>query len=71
MEDLNKEQEAPKKKKVVKKKPVKVELKDKLIEMAGFIEKSIKEERGKQLNTSSCSRLNKIKMDLNMIIRTL
>jgi len=71
MEDLNKEQEAPKKKKAPKKKPVKVELKDKLIEMAGFIEKSVKEERGKQLNTSSCSRLNKIKMDLNMIIRTL
>jgi hypothetical protein len=71
MEELNKEQEAPKKKKASKKKPVKVELKDKLIEMAAFIEKSVKEERGKQLNTSSCSRLNKIKMDLNMIIRTL
>jgi len=71
MEELKNEQEAPKKKKVAKKKPVKVELKDKLIEMANFIEKSVKEERGKQLNTSSCSRLNKIKMDLNMIIRTL
>jgi hypothetical protein len=60
MEELNKEQVAPKKKKAPKKKPVKV-----------FIEKSVKEERGKSLNTSSCSRLNKIKMDLNLIIRTL
>lgn len=72
MEELNKEQEAPKKaRSSKKKKPVKIALKDELISVCETIEKSIKEERGKQLNTSSCARLNKIKMDLNMIIRTL
>ena len=53
------------------KKPVKVELKDRLLEMAEFVDKSVKEERGKQLNTTSCARLNKIKMELLNIVRTL
>tara|TARA_Y100000004_G_scaffold131188_1_gene148008 strand:+ start:373 stop:591 length:219 start_codon:yes stop_codon:yes gene_type:complete len=53
------------------KKAVKVELKDKLTEIAEFIDKTIKEERGKQLNTSSCARLGKVKQDLLFIARNI
>jgi len=53
------------------KKPIKVELNDKLLEMASFIEKAVKDERGKQLNTSACARLNKVHKDLLFISRNI
>ena len=53
------------------KKPVKVELKDKLIEIADFIDNTIKEERNKQLSTVACARLGKIKQDLLFISRNI
>tara|TARA_R110000751_G_scaffold106353_1_gene202350 strand:+ start:102 stop:305 length:204 start_codon:yes stop_codon:yes gene_type:complete len=61
------------KKKVEKKavKPVKLSLKDKLIETVAFIENSVKEERGKSLNTTSCAKLNKAAFTINTIIKTL
>jgi|TARA_B110000093_G_scaffold169201_1_gene196965 hypothetical protein len=61
------------KKKVEKKavKPVKLSLKDKLIETVVFIENSVKEERGKSLNTTSCAKLNKAAFTINTIIKTL
>lgn len=71
MEELNKEQEAPKKKRTVKKKEPKLTVKEELIKTAKLIKKTVKDERGKSLNTSSCARLNKIEMDLQAIIRTL
>lgn len=52
-------------------KPVKVELKDKLNEIAEFIDKTIKEERNKQLSTVACARLGKIKQDLIFIARNI
>jgi hypothetical protein len=61
------------KKKVEKKavKPVKLSLKDKLIETVAFIEKSVKEERGINLNTSACAKLNKAAFTINTIIKNL
>ena len=61
------------KKKVEKKavKPVKLSLKDKLIETVAFIEKSVKEERGITLNTSACAKLNKAAFTINTIIKNL
>lgn len=53
------------------KKPVKVELKDKLNEIAEFIDKTIKEERNKQLSTVACARLGKVKQDLIFIARNI
>jgi len=73
MEDLEKvEQEAPKKRKPkAKKKEPKVELKDKFIELIEFVDATVKENRGKTLNTSTCARLNRIKIDLQSIVRTI
>ena len=62
------------KKKVIKKvvkKEVKVSLKDKLTETVNFIEKAVKDERGKTLNTSSCAKLNKAAFTINTIIKNL
>jgi len=61
------------KKKVEKKavKPVKVSLKDKLTETVNFIEKAVKEERGINLNTSACAKLNKAAFTINTIIKNL
>ncbi len=61
------------KKKVEKKavKPVKLSLKDKLIETVAFIENSVKEERGINLNTSACAKLNKAAFTINTIIKNL
>ena len=61
------------KKKVEKKavKPVKLSLKDKLIETVAFIEKSVKEERGINLNTSACAKLNKAAFTINTIIKNI
>ena len=42
------------------KKAVKADLQDKLIEIADFIDNTIKEERNKQLSTVACARLGKI-----------
>lgn len=53
------------------KKPVKVELNEKLLEISNYIEQVIKEERGKQLNTSACARLGKVKADLRFIARNI
>jgi len=53
------------------KKPVKVELKDKLNEIAEFIDKTILEERNKQLSTVACARLGKVKQDLIFIARNI
>ena len=53
------------------KKPIKVSLKEEFIAMAEKLDKVVKEERGKELNTSACAMLNKIKMDLNNIVRKL
>tara|TARA_R100000541_G_scaffold17804_1_gene27653 strand:- start:147 stop:350 length:204 start_codon:yes stop_codon:yes gene_type:complete len=60
-------------KKAVKKveKPVKVSLKDKLTETVNFIEKAVKEERGINLNTSACAKLNKAAFTINTIIKNL
>ena len=68
------------KKKVVAKKPVvkkeakksvKVDLYNKLTEIADFIDKTIKEERNKQLSTVACARLGKVKQDLLFIARNI
>ena len=62
------------KKKVIKKavrKPVKVDLKDKLTEIAEFIDKTIREERNKELSTVACARLGKVKQDLMFIARNI
>jgi len=53
------------------KKPVKVELSDKLIEIAAFIEATVKEQRGKELSTSACARLNKVKQDLAFVAKNI
>ncbi len=53
------------------KKPVKVELNERLLEIAEYIEKVIKEQRGKQLNTSACARLGRVKADLRFISRNI
>lgn len=72
MEENKKGQEAPKKKTVKKvKKEVKVELKDKFVEIIQFIETSIKEERGKQLSSATCARLGSIKQNLQNVVRNL
>ena len=44
---------------------------DKLIETVNFIEKSVKEERGINLNTSACAKLNKAAFTINTIIKNL
>jgi len=62
------------KKKVIKKvvkKPLKVDLKDKLTEIAEFIDKTIREERNKELSTVACARLGKVKQDLIFIARNI
>ena len=62
------------KKKVIKKavkKPVKVDLNNKLTEIAEFIDKTIREERNKQLSTIACARLGKVKQDLIFIARNI
>ena len=62
------------KKKVIKKvlkKEVKLSVKDRLIETVNFIEKAVKDERGKTLNTSSCAKLNKAAFTINTIIKNL
>jgi hypothetical protein len=61
------------KKKVEKKvaKPIKLSLKDELIKMVSLIDKSVKDERGKTLNTTSCAKLNKASFMINTIIKTL
>ena len=62
------------KKPVVKKeakKPVKVDLNNKLTEIADFIDKTIKEERNKQLSTVACARLGKVKQYLLFIARNI
>ena len=73
MENLeNVEQEAPKKRKPkAKKKEPKVELKERLLDIIDFVDSTVKENRGKSLNTSTCARLNRIKIDLQSIIRTI
>jgi hypothetical protein len=53
------------------KKAVKADLQDKLIEIADFIDNTIKEERNKQLSTVACARLGKIKQDLLFISRNI
>lgn len=53
------------------KKPVKVELSERLLEISEYIENVIKEERGKQLNTSACARLGRVKADLRFISRNI
>ena len=53
------------------KKAVKADLQDKLIEIAEFIDNTIKEERNKQLSTVACARLGKIKQDLIFISRNI
>jgi hypothetical protein len=62
-------------KKVVKrpkaKKSPKVDLSEKFIDIIQLIEKTVKEERGRSLNTSSCARLNRAKADLKVIVRNL
>ncbi len=57
--------------KKVEQKEIKLSLSDKLTEIAEFIDKTVKEERGKQLNTSSCAKLNKIKQDLIFTARNI
>jgi len=62
------------KKKVIKKvvkKEVKLSVKDRLIETVNFIEKSVKDERGKSLNITSCAKLNNAAFTINNIIKTL
>lgn len=72
MEELeNIEQEAPKKKtRKPKKKEVKLELKEEFVKIVELIENTVKERRS-ELNTSTCARLNRAKIDLQSIIRTL
>ena len=53
------------------KKPVKVDLNNKLTEIAEFIDKTIREERNKQLSTVACARLGKVKQDLIFIARNI
>jgi len=53
------------------KKPVKVDLNNKLTEIAEFIDKTIREERNKQLSTVACARLGKVKQDLLFIARNI
>jgi ferritin-like metal-binding protein YciE len=63
---------APKKvAKKVEKKEVKLDLSDKLLEIADFINKTVLEERGKKLNTSACAKLNKVKQDLIFTARNI
>ena len=53
------------------KKPVKVDLNNKLTEIAEFIDKTIREERNKELSTVACARLGKVKQDLMFIARNI
>ena len=53
------------------KKPVKVDLNNKLTEIAEFIDKTIREERNKQLSTVACARLGKVRQDLLFIARNI
>jgi len=65
------EAKKPQTRKPKAKKPVKVELNEKLIDIANYIENVIHDERGKQLNTSACARLGKVKADLRFIARNI
>tara|TARA_R100001198_G_C5203513_1_gene191634 strand:+ start:124 stop:336 length:213 start_codon:yes stop_codon:yes gene_type:complete len=68
---MEKKVKKPVKVKKVEQKEIKLSLSDKLTEIAEFIDKTVKEERGKQLNTSSCAKLNKIKQDLIFTARNI
>jgi hypothetical protein len=68
---MEKKVKKPVKVKKVEQKEVKLSLSQKLTEIAEFIDKTVKEERGKQLNTSSCAKLNKIKQDLIFTARNI
>jgi hypothetical protein len=48
-----------------------VDLNNKLTEIAEFIDKTIREERNKQLSTVACARLGKVKQDLLFIARNI
>jgi hypothetical protein len=68
----NKKGQEPKKKTVKKaKKPVKLTIKEEMVQFIGMIEKFVKDERGKSLNTSSCARFNRAVIDLKQIVRNL
>lgn len=76
MENLkNNEQEAPKKKttrkKATKPKSVKLTIKETISKTVEDMKAAVKEGRGKELNTSSCARINKAIIELNHILRTL
>jgi hypothetical protein len=68
---MEKKVKKPVKVKKVEQKEIKLSLSEKLTEIADFIDKTVKEERGKQLNTSSCAKLNKIKQDLIFTARNI
>ncbi|MBC8398718.1 MAG: hypothetical protein H8E16_16670 [Flavobacteriales bacterium] len=68
---MEKKVKKPVKVKKVEQKEIKLSLSEKLTEIAEFIDKTVKEERGKQLNTSSCAKLNKIKQDLIFTARNI
>jgi len=52
-------------------KPIKESLSEELYAMAEKIEKAILEQRGKDLNTSACARLGKVKADLRFVARNI
>ena len=68
----NKKGQEPKKKTVKKvKKDVKLTLAEDLVSLASKLDKTVKEQRGKELSGIMCARLNKIKNELNYIAKTL
>ena len=68
---MEKKVKKPVKVKKVEQKELKLSLSEKLTEIAEFIDETVKQERGKQLNTSSCAKLNKIKQDLIFTARNI
>jgi hypothetical protein len=53
------------------KKPVKVEISEELNAIADKLAKIVKEQRGKELGSSACSRLNKIAQDCKFSARNI
>jgi len=69
MEEKKTTAKKPQAKKV--KKPIKETLSEELYAMAYKLEKAILEQRGKELNTSACARLGKVKADLRFVARNI
>jgi len=68
---MEEKKETTKKKVVKKKKEVKLTIKEKLAETSAFIDKAIKDERGKQLTIVGCAKLGKIRLEINNLLRSL